>query len=684
MSTLRSLRILLLLAPALAACDATFDAPLVAQSEAALSPRADLAVIREIEDHRLLGNKRLQGYLHSPHVRVAAAAAIAAGRIADPSLATDVTALLDAPAAEVRAAAALGLQLIAPAGAEASLATRFAVEPELAVQRALLLAIGHVGSAASVPLVSAQLTAAQPEELQTAAAEAYATLVRAGVDPGATVGAVGAQLLAFAGSQPEARAVAAAFALAQVAGKAALKEADVVTAFRRSPAPSARAYLARSLAALNTATATQVLADASAADPDARVRADSCRFAAKAGATPPVLAALSAALGDPAAQVAVAAATAIATFGADAASLQPALVASYDKSPSAWVRSTVLTALVAVGPASARSRVEAGLKAEWPVKLAAIPALAVLGTDADVATLIALAGDPDVRFSSAAIEALASLAPSRATPAMKTALTAALATRDVGVVSSVVDAAVAFGWKDLAPQLSALYDAFPGPANLNGRLAILYGLGNLGSTADLPLIQRGLADDEKLVSQTAADAWQQLTGKSAQSQVRAESVVHDKTPSPAEIDAALASLVLLETGRGPIVLRMLPEAPLSAANFVALAAGGFYDGLCFHRVVPNFVAQGGDPRGDGSGGSDQLVREEISLLQHRRGTVGMATEGKDTGSSQIFINDGWNVSLDGNYTVFGEVVLGMDAADRLEVGDLIDRAVVLSGATPLF
>jgi cyclophilin family peptidyl-prolyl cis-trans isomerase len=120
-------------------------------------------------------------------------------------------------------------------------------------------------------------------------------------------------------------------------------------------------------------------------------------------------------------------------------------------------------------------------------------------------------------------------------------------------------------------------------------------------------------------------------------------------------------------------MRMLPEAPLTAANFVGLVERGFYDGLDFHRVVPDFVAQGGDPRGDGYGGSEALVREEIGA-SHRRGTVGMATAGKDTGSSQFFINHGWNVHLDGAYTAFAEIVAGMDVADRLEIGDVIRAA----------
>ena len=112
---------------------------------------------------------------------------------------------------------------------------------------------------------------------------------------------------------------------------------------------------------------------------------------------------------------------------------------------------------------------------------------------------------------------------------------------------------------------------------------------------------------------------------------------------------------------------------MTAANFVGLVERGFYNGLDFHRVVPDFVAQGGDPRGDGYGGTNTLVREEAGA-QHRRGTLGMATAGKDTGSVQFFINHGWNVHLDGAYTAFAEITTGMDVADRLEIGDVIRAA----------
>ncbi len=119
---------------------------------------------------------------------------------------------------------------------------------------------------------------------------------------------------------------------------------------------------------------------------------------------------------------------------------------------------------------------------------------------------------------------------------------------------------------------------------------------------------------------------------------------------------------------------MRGEAPLTATNFVHLVEDGFYDGIEFHRVEPAFVIQGGDPTGSGFEGSDALIREEISSLEHHRGTVGIATAGKDTGSSQFFVNDSTNLHLDGRYTIFADVVDGMDVVDRIEVGDEIMSA----------
>jgi len=136
-------------------------------------------------------------------------------------------------------------------------------------------------------------------------------------------------------------------------------------------------------------------------------------------------------------------------------------------------------------------------------------------------------------------------------------------------------------------------------------------------------------------------------------------------------------IVVLETSKGDLTLRCLAsQAPLHVAAFVDRVRAGFYDGLVWHRVVPNFVIQGGDPRGDGWGGDGTTLRDEINATRYVRGTVGMPKAGKDTGSCQIFITHLPTPHLDGNYTVFGQVESGLDVVDEIEVGDRIVRAYV--------
>jgi cyclophilin family peptidyl-prolyl cis-trans isomerase/HEAT repeat protein len=138
-------------------------------------------------------------------------------------------------------------------------------------------------------------------------------------------------------------------------------------------------------------------------------------------------------------------------------------------------------------------------------------------------------------------------------------------------------------------------------------------------------------------------------------------------------------IVAFETDRGTLRLRCFAEdAPIHVASFIDLVEKGHYDGLPWHRVVPNFVIQGGDPRGDGWGGAGYLLRDEINRKRYERGTVGMPKAGKDTGGGQLFITHVPTPHLDGNYTVFARVISGVEVVDRIEVGDRILRAQVES------
>lgn len=145
------------------------------------------------------------------------------------------------------------------------------------------------------------------------------------------------------------------------------------------------------------------------------------------------------------------------------------------------------------------------------------------------------------------------------------------------------------------------------------------------------------------------------------------------------VNWALAGVVdnrtrgIIETEKGDIVISFFgEEAPGSVANFIELAENGFFNGKTMHRVVPNFVAQGGCPRGDGYGSLDYTIRSEFSGLYYDRpGRVGMASAGKDTECTQFFVTHSPTPHLDGRYTIFGQVVQGMDVVHKLQVGDKI-------------
>ena len=129
--------------------------------------------------------------------------------------------------------------------------------------------------------------------------------------------------------------------------------------------------------------------------------------------------------------------------------------------------------------------------------------------------------------------------------------------------------------------------------------------------------------------------------------------------------------LILETTKGQIVIEMRPDlAPNHVARINELVREGFYDGVVFHRVIDGFMAQTGDPNGDGTGGSGKKLKAEFSKEKHRRGTVSMArAQNPDSGDSQFFICFEDSAWLDGQYTVWGKVVDGMDNVDKIERGE---------------
>ena len=141
--------------------------------------------------------------------------------------------------------------------------------------------------------------------------------------------------------------------------------------------------------------------------------------------------------------------------------------------------------------------------------------------------------------------------------------------------------------------------------------------------------------------------------------------------------------VRLTTTQGPIELELkVVESQGAVASFVTLVRQHFYDGLYFHRVVPDFVVQGGDPRGDGSGSTPYTLRSELAQLTYGAGAVGLASAGKDTESCQFFVTHLPTPHLDGRYPIFAQVVRGLDVVQRLDIGDRITAVTLLPAALP--
>jgi peptidyl-prolyl cis-trans isomerase B (cyclophilin B) len=153
---------------------------------------------------------------------------------------------------------------------------------------------------------------------------------------------------------------------------------------------------------------------------------------------------------------------------------------------------------------------------------------------------------------------------------------------------------------------------------------------------------------------------------------RAGSKQQWNSPPEMQIDPGKVYVATIETDRGAIVLELFPEhAPKTVNNFVFLAQESFYDGLTFHRVIPDFMIQGGDPTGRGSGGPGYRFEDEVrsNPLTHATGVISMANAGPNTNGSQFFITHSPQPHLNGRHTVFGAVVEGQEVVDAIRQGD---------------
>jgi cyclophilin family peptidyl-prolyl cis-trans isomerase/HEAT repeat protein len=209
----------------------------------------------------------------------------------------------------------------------------------------------------------------------------------------------------------------------------------------------------------------------------------------------------------------------------------------------------------------------------------------------------------------------------------------------------------------------------------DARRALLERIRQLGTAADTARIRPLLEDWDALIADLAAATLEAWTGTRPATSPRP--LPRQPVPAPAELDALAGATFVFEMhDGGSFTVRLRPwDAPTNAARFARFVRDGWFDGLTFHRVAPNFVVQGGSPNANEYAGDGPYTRDELGMGGHWRGTVGLSTRGHDTGDGQIFVNLVDNTRLDHAYTIFGDVVAGMDVIDRLQEGAAFRRVV---------
>jgi cyclophilin family peptidyl-prolyl cis-trans isomerase/HEAT repeat protein len=209
-------------------------------------------------------------------------------------------------------------------------------------------------------------------------------------------------------------------------------------------------------------------------------------------------------------------------------------------------------------------------------------------------------------------------------------------------------------------------------------LSILDALGKQKNAKANEAIKRALDSEDHLIRRRAVSVLKTNGGGDFSSRIATVRTVN----TAADYNRALARTgttfnAVVSTTKGSFTIQLLPdEAPLTVDNFIRLANHNYFNRIAVHRVVPNFVIQDGDPRGDGNGGPGYQIRCEINKTPYGRGAVGMALSGKDTGGSQWFVTHAPQPHLDGGYTVFGNVISGMDVVDSIARGDVIQSIVI--------
>ncbi len=670
------------------ACSPTV-APQLSASPPVTAYSQKMRWILQLEDERQLkGNGGdLLALLQDPEGRIRRRAALAAGRVRLPDAIPGLVTLLESDKdVEVRQMAAFAMGLIGDASAAAALSTALA-DPDPTIQGRAAEALGLIGHKPAASAIGAMVAAhldagalngvnaddmGMPKipTVEALRLGVYA-LVRLG-----SYEALAAGVLDRDG-QPRNRWWPVAFALQRIGDARA---APALIALLTGEGQLTRAFAARGLGVLkDQRAATPMLAIADSASEPLAVRIQAVRALAQLGDTrgAPVLMRLitSAQVNQ---NLQLEAITALGQLRhAGAVELLIDLVSA------SWpsVRAAALQALARTDADTFVSAISTlDTDAHWSVRAALAGVLGELGKERGEGPLTNMLRDGDQRVIPAVLDALVKVGATSAVPELLARLKAD---------DQVVRAAAARGLATLkAPGSTAALTEALALSQRDGlyvaRAATLDALTTLDPAAARPALAAALADKDWAVRMRAAEQLRKLDAAADVSAMRPAPppVVPDLAALDALVAPQYSPSAYIDTSKGTIQFELaVIDAPRTVANFIALARKNYFRGVQLHRVVPDFVVQDGDPRGDGEGGPGYTIRDEINQRPYLRGTVGMALDWADTGGSQFFITHSPQPHLDGRYTVFGQVVSGMDVVDRLQQWDTIERIRIWDGVS---
>jgi len=350
------------------------------------------------------------------------------------------------------------------------------------------------------------------------------------------------------------------------------------------------------------------------------------------------------------------------------------VIEDYLRDPSLEVRLAAITVLPEIDKKSPTATLEK-LKSSriWQIRATVARALGKVKSNRSLKQLRLMLEDNDDRVKAGVIEGLGEFPINRNIDIIKAALNGS---DDIVVKSTAADV-LGRSKNDRALEiLEQTARKNLTTSDVDFARSLISALGNFIDTTESGLVASGIIQEflnhpDRIVRQDAHSALGQLAHENFDPGI----FKVDFTQEDYESIRALMNLgvvAVVTTPRGVIKIRLEPKtAPRTVFNFVRLAERGFYDDLSFHRVVQDFVIQGGCPRADGWGGPEYTIREEINPIKFRRGTIGMATSGRDTGGSQFFICLSDQPHLDGRYTAFGNVIEGQEFLDKIEIGDSI-------------